>query len=637
MIPGHDASSVPGISSTPPTDFRPGDSSASDRRHRKLYVDRLLEDPRVEGRANQAGSLFKANEKYVASSNIAFFSESRIRSLSIRLGNDKLREVVERIDEYINARMNPSNKSSSWIIQFRGPSSPIQVSKEATASYIGAYFDQVHPTYPFLDRNDFECKASRPDLPQYLEACPPFSALYHTVLALGCQYTEGGSFDPGDGEAWKLFQVSLGLFLDLLVPRETLTTVQAITAMSIFALNLSCIQIGETLTAEAARMVQSLGYHKALYAGESEIACQRTFWVVYSLEKISSFFIGKGSAFLDLDIGCPIPETPSPGVGGIDWFLLTARFSRLVSKAYDMLFSVTATMNSTKEYYAAIDEINDDLETWRKTFPKEFRPGEPFRPQTFSCMYHMLTTLKWHYFYYGILMSLCRLTLHVGADTSTQRLEEAKVRLMNSARVVIDLTRYVDAEPYTSVWMLGIIPLSALFILFDFVIHNPFHPETSTNLALLGVAVGHFSRLDYATRGSLPCSILSDFAHLAHHFVRDELHKRDQGYGTDHTVHTRDNNNARQNVDQGQYLPSAGNSQEHGYLSGQMTQTSQVPNGNPNPINHNGSLVNDPNRIIEQNLLYPVPEFPAPVGGEVLAGFGNLFDVEFPDFTLQLQ
>lgn len=42
-------------------------------------------------------------------------------------------------------------------------------------------------------------------------------------------------------------------------------------------------------------MVQSLGYHKALYAGESEIACQRTFWVVYSLEKISSFFIGKGS------------------------------------------------------------------------------------------------------------------------------------------------------------------------------------------------------------------------------------------------------------------------------------------------------------------------------------------------------
>lgn len=64
-------------------------------------------------------------------------------------------------------------------------------------------------------------------------------------------------------------------------------------------------------------------------------------------------------------------------------------------------------------------------------------------------------------------------------------------------------------------------PLSALFILFDFVVHNPFHPETNTNLALLDVAAGYFSRLEYATGGSLPASLLSDFAHIARQFVRD--------------------------------------------------------------------------------------------------------------------
>lgn len=69
--------------------------------------------------------------------------------------------------------------------------------------------------------------------------------------------------------------------------------------------------------------------------------------------------------------------------------------------------------------------------------------------------------------------------------------------------------------------MLGVIPLSALFILFDFVVHNLSHPETSTNLALLDVAGGYFSRLEYATGGSLPSSILSDFAHIARQFVRD--------------------------------------------------------------------------------------------------------------------
>lgn len=69
--------------------------------------------------------------------------------------------------------------------------------------------------------------------------------------------------------------------------------------------------------------------------------------------------------------------------------------------------------------------------------------------------------------------------------------------------------------------MLGVIPLSALFILFDFVVHNPSHPETNTNLALLDVAAGYFSRLEYATGGSLPSSLLSDFAHIARQFVRD--------------------------------------------------------------------------------------------------------------------
>jgi hypothetical protein len=88
------------------------------------------------------------------------------------------------------------------------------------------YFDQVHPIYPFLDRRSFEEKASNRDLPAYLAQNPAFSALYHTVLALGCQYTEGGSFEIGKGKAWKLYQIALGLFPDLLLPREALENLQ---------------------------------------------------------------------------------------------------------------------------------------------------------------------------------------------------------------------------------------------------------------------------------------------------------------------------------------------------------------------------------------------------------------------------
>lgn len=55
---------------------------------------------------------------------------------------------------------------------------------------------------------------------------PAFSALYHTVLALGCQYTGEGSFDPGKGQAWKLYQAALGLLPDVLLPGEMLVNLQ---------------------------------------------------------------------------------------------------------------------------------------------------------------------------------------------------------------------------------------------------------------------------------------------------------------------------------------------------------------------------------------------------------------------------
>lgn len=69
-------------------------------------------------------------------------------------------------------------------------------------------------------------------------------------------------------------------------------------------------------------------------------------------------------------------------------------------------------------------------------------------------------------------------------------------------------------------------PISALFILFDLVIHNPTHPQTNNNLALLDVASGHFGRIEYATSGTLPGSLVSEFAHIARDFVRDSQREK---------------------------------------------------------------------------------------------------------------
>lgn len=69
--------------------------------------------------------------------------------------------------------------------------------------------------------------------------------------------------------------------------------------------------------------------------------------------------------------------------------------------------------------------------------------------------------------------------------------------------------------------ILSIMPLVAMFILFDFVVHNPSHVETRNNLSLLEVAAGHFSLQEYKSKGVMPSSLVGEFAHIARQYVRD--------------------------------------------------------------------------------------------------------------------
>lgn len=267
-------------------------------------------------------------------------------------------------------------------------------------------------------------------------------------------------------------------------------------------------------------MAQLLGFNKATSQGDSEASYYRTFWVIYILEKTVSFACGRASILADYDIGAPIPETPDAVFQGFDWFLTMARFSRLISKAYEVLFSISATLNSTELSHAAIDTVNDDLEYWRKSIPDGFRPGDPFRPMHFGDHSSLSVALRVHYYYYSVVIALSRISLHVDTNSTSYRSTKSKETLMNAARVIIELTTYIDTEAHAPIWVLGSMPLSALFILFDFVVHNPSHPETQSNLSLLGIAAGYFYRLEYASGGSLPSSLLSDFAHIAWQYVQ---------------------------------------------------------------------------------------------------------------------
>ncbi|KAI9834090.1 MAG: hypothetical protein M1819_003375 [Sarea resinae] len=442
-------------------------------------------------------------------------------SLSARLGHDKLNKLVEKIEIVINTRMKGIDKVPSSVSIPERPKAGSLAARELEAACIRAYFHQMHPIYPFLDRRSFEERAFNPGLANMLANDKAWCALYHAVLAIGSQYCDGGSFEPGKGQAWDFFEVALSLFPDLLLPRGSLMIVQAVTAMAIYALNVSCLQIEYVMVSEGARMAQALGYHRV--TGSSEGVCHRTFWVLYSLEKTTCFHAGRSSVLMDADIGCPIPFVPEASFGNLDWFLAFARYSRLVSQIYNLLFSISSTGNSAKVYYTRVDQLGEELERWRMSIPEEFRPDEIFRARALPEALGVAIALRLQYFYYNALLSLCRTTLHVSSEDNygAVRQQESRRLLMKTARSILELTKYVEVETYTPLWILVVMPLSALFILFDLVVHNPTHPETNNNLALLDVASGHFSRLEYASSGSLPGSLVAEFAHIARQYVRD--------------------------------------------------------------------------------------------------------------------
>jgi hypothetical protein len=106
----------------------------------------------------------------------------------------------------------------------------------------------------------------------------------------------------------------------------------------------------------------------------------------------------------------------------------------------------------------------------------------------------------------------------------------------------------LNSPSIKTIRMMALMPISALFIIFDLVVHNPTHPETNNNLALLDVASGHFSRLEYASQGTLPGSLIAEFAHIAREHVRDVQRANELcGKKDDDDNNNNNNNNSHRN------------------------------------------------------------------------------------------
>ncbi|CAG9984020.1 unnamed protein product [Clonostachys byssicola] len=476
----------------------------------ELLVDRLLQYGPQNVILPDETSILTAPDEQVLSSGLAFFSEQKVASLTQKIGNTRLQDIVKKLDDYIASRLGLTDEPIWPPINFDKPEQKDRPTPTETRSYIQAYFINLHPVYPFLDQEEFESQAFSPNLDGILKQSPAFSALYHCILALGSQYLQCGTFEPGNGRSWRYFQVALGHMSDIILPRESIESVQ-----SIFSMNLCGLQISDTLISQAARMVVTLRYHKDIVSEPKHL---RVFWVIYALEKQQAIHGRTCSLIPDEDIACVVPAFPEAQVGTFNWFVAFIRIGRISSIVYNSLFSISASLRSKESYQIAMSHIRRILEDWRQSIPADYRPGDsasfPASPTTVSIS---LIALQVHYSYYHIIIALERLTLHLELEQGDKG-QMSKQRLMNTARTIIELTKHIDVQPYVPIFILTVLPLAGVFILFDFVIHNPYHRESRTNLSLLDSAAGYFSLVSLASDRAMPSTIMSEFAEIAREY-----------------------------------------------------------------------------------------------------------------------
>ncbi|TVY48402.1 putative transcriptional regulatory protein [Lachnellula occidentalis] len=452
----------------------------------------------------------------VASSSLAVFSESRLQAISKRLGHNGLYDVIERMRTHTQARRNANKTSFVEARLDKADHLPVPAQEAERYARFTAYFEHIHPMYPFLNQKRFEEKVSGLQTGS-LQKDIAWSALYHGVLALGSQFHNKGDFTPEKGLSWQLFKSALGLMPNSVGPDATLVNVQAI-----FSQNLSGYTLENYLVSEAIRLAITTNIHKPIHCADSRKKAI-LFWVIYCLEKPLCFNDGLTSLIVDSDIGCSVPEVSESVVEGYDWFLSSVTLARMLSIAYETLFSVKAANNSAEQFRVGISQVYAGLECWTMSIPKKFRPGESIKLHNVSIT--LTTTLLYQHFYYqNAMMAISRLAIHIGEPSILSEVGIGKSGLIKAARTILELTKYTDPKAWSPLWIVAAMPLAAMFILFESVVHDdPTSTDTKHNLFFLDMAAGYFSRLDYDSGGSFHGSIFSEFTFFARLFVYKEL------------------------------------------------------------------------------------------------------------------
>ncbi|OKL56596.1 hypothetical protein UA08_08175 [Talaromyces atroroseus] len=306
---------------------------------------------------------------------------SRIVSSTLRLPR---RGAGAASSHYSNTSGSATRHATARYQEFPDPGMMAKLSE--------AYFNNIHPQYPFLHQPTFrlmeqEClEASlRNDVGDASETSLFFVLMVYAIGSLALGHSE---VDAAEG----YYAMALNNIAPLL-DMDNLLSIQAMLCCAVYSVRSPAGVSLWKISGMAMRHCIELGYHRSTERYRNSVdtltkeISKRCFWVAYDIDRVASFILGRPAGISDGDIDvelpldiddehitrdgllCPPRENPLDPPTQLTGALHSIKLRRLWSKFNDNLYSHHGGDGGRTSNGLAVEALRQELEEWRATSP----------------------------------------------------------------------------------------------------------------------------------------------------------------------------------------------------------------------------------------------------------------------------
>ncbi|EKG18524.1 Transcription factor fungi [Macrophomina phaseolina MS6] len=365
---------------------------------------------------------------------------------------------------------------------------------EDLLALVGDYFEMCNVVVPLYHQDTFIFQLYE-NLSSGSKPSAGWWASLNTVLALAHICRSRSTFFPQELEkkAWQYMKGALAIQAEQPSLDFDVTSVQALVGMALFFQITSFnSQMPSMMLATAIRIAQGIGLHMNsedpnISAVEKEQR-RRVFWIAYIFDRELSLRTGRPPVQDDDNMCLDLPQDNPPDkvgyLGDTHIFKAKCTLARIQGRVYKQLYADQAWKLSREDIFAAIGNLNQELEDWRLALPEELRPGHalPDLPQPYDS--HLLVTHFCYWYCLGLINRRHAICTRITGGRPHEAVPKSispvpfSSNVTDVARNIVELLRVHPPTARGTRWYTLYYCAAALVSLFGTIIANP--GETAT-------------------------------------------------------------------------------------------------------------------------------------------------------------